>query len=301
MQELLGAMRELGATVTEVGESEPGRLPVIVGGGYDRDRVAVRGDITSQFLSGLMLAAPLAPGGLRIQLTSEMVSRPYVDMTAQMMRRFGATVTVEERHITVEPGRYVATDVAIEPDASSASYFFAAAAVCGGSVRVLGLSRRSVQGDVRFVDVLASMGAEVVEHDDALEVRGTGASRGVTVDMHDIPDMALTVATVAPFAEGPTTVTGVQVIRGHESDRIAVIERELAKVGVHVDAMKDGFTVHPADRFAPATIDTYDDHRVAMAFAVLGLRAGGVRITDPQCVDKTFPEFWDVLASLRPR
>lgn len=301
MGELLDAMRRLGARVTEVGEASPGHLPAIVGGGYEGSTVQVRGDITSQFLSGLMLAAPLVRGGLVVDITTELVSRPYVEMTAEMMRRFGATVEVDERRIAVEEGGYRAVDVVIEPDASSASYMFAAAALCGGSVRVEGLTRQSLQGDVAFVDVLAAMGARVVEHSDGVEVVGTGRLSGATLDMHDQPDMALTVAALAPFASGPTTVTGVGVIRGHESDRIAVIERELRKLGVMVHTTHDSFTVEPARELRPATIETYDDHRVAMAFALVGLRSPGIRIAGPACVEKTFPEFWDVLASLRAR
>ena len=300
MGELLDAVRALGASVQEMGA--PGHLPAEVGFGYMGDVVAVRGDITSQFLSGLMLAGPLLDGGLQIEVTTEFVSRPYVEMTASMMRRFGARVEVGDNAVRVEPGRYAATDVRVEPDASSASYLFAAAALVGGSVRVEGLSKASLQGDVAFVDVLGSMGAEVVEHDDALEVRATGGVlEGIEVDLHDLPDMALTVAALAPFANRPTRVTGVAVIRGHVSDRIAVIERELAKIGVRVEADGDSFTVHPATDLRPATLDTYDDHRVAMAFALIGLRVPGIHIAGPECVDKTFPEFWDVLASLRPR
>jgi len=297
MAELIAALRALGARVRE--EGEPGRLPVVVEAPMTGGDVAIPGDVTSQFLSGLMLAAPLVEGGVRIDCTTELVSRPYVEMTAAVMQRFGAEASIDDRTITVHAGRYAATDLTIEPDASSASYFFAAAALVGGSVRVEGLTRESLQGDVGFVDVLAQMGAEVVEHTDALEVRGTGVLHGIDVDLHDLPDMALTVAALAPFANGPTSVTGVSVIRGHESDRIAVIARELAKAGVHVDAGDDGFVIHPPARLSPATIDTYDDHRVAMSFALLGLRVPGIRIAGPECVDKTFPGFWDVLSSLR--
>ena len=299
MGELLDAVRALGASVQEMGA--PGHLPAEVGFGYMGDVVSVRGDITSQFLSGLMLAGPLIDGGLQIDVTTEFVSRPYVEMTAAMMRRFGVAVEVSDNRVVIQQGSYAATDVVVEPDASSASYFFAAAALCGGSVRVEGIDRRSLQGDVAFVDVLAAMGAEVVEHDESLEVRGTGQLKGIDVDLHDAPDMALTVAALAPFADAPTRVSGVSVIRGHESDRIAVIERELGKLGVAVEASDDSFTVHPAADMRATTFETYDDHRVAMAFALIGLRVPGIRIAGPDCVDKTFPEFWDVLASLRSR
>ena len=298
MGELVEALRDLGAVIVE--EGEPGRLPLVVEGPMKGGTVTIRGDVTSQFLSGLMMAAPLLDGGLTIECSTELVSRPYVEMTADAMARFGVAAEVDDRTIVVPSGRYGATDYSVEADASSASYFFAAAALVGGSVRVRGLTRRSVQGDVRFVDILEQMGAEVRVHDDAIEVIGTGTLRGVDVDMHDMPDMVLTLAALAPFGSSPTNITNVEVIRGHESDRITVIGSELGKLGVRVDERVDGLTVHPTPSLRAATLDTYDDHRVAMAFALIGLRSPGVCIADPGCVAKTFPGFFDVLARLQP-
>jgi 3-phosphoshikimate 1-carboxyvinyltransferase len=297
MGELVSALRELGAQVVEAGA--PGRLPLVVGGPAKGGRVTIRGDVTSQFVSGLMMAAPLFDDGLTIECSTELVSRPYVEMTAQTMARFGVVADVDDRTIVVPSARYVATDYAVEPDASSASYFFAAAALVGGSVRVRGLTRSSAQGDLAFVHVLEAMGASVRWHEDSVEVIGTGELRGVDVDMHDMPDMALTVAALAPFAASPTTVTNVEVIRGHETDRIAAIVNELGKLGVVVDERRDGFTVHPATALSGAALQTYDDHRVAMAFALIGLRSRGVCIADPGCVAKTFPGFFEVLGRLQ--
>ena len=298
MAELIDAVRSLGADAIE--EGEPGHLPVLVRGPYTRDTVRVAGDVTSQFLSGLMLAGPLLDGGLTIECTTPLVSRPYVEMTAEVMRMFGAVVAVADRRIAVRRSRYRARTYVVEPDASSAAYFFAAAALLDGRVRIEGLSGRSLQGDIALIDVLARMGATVVDHGDAIEVRGNGQLHGVDIDMHDIPDMALTVAALAPFADGPTRVRGVGFIRGHESDRIAGVVSELGKLGITAEEEADGFVIHPGQP-RPARIETHDDHRMAMSFALIGLRVPGVEISNPRCVDKTFPEFWEVLASLRAR
>ena len=297
MGDLVAAVRELGAEVRE--EGEPGHLPVVVTGPYVRTAVSVRGDVTSQFLSGLMLAGPLLDDGLVIDCTTPMVSRPYVEMTAAVMARFGARAEVTDKRVTVHRGRYRPITYTVEPDASSAMYFLAAAALAGGRVRVDGLSGRSAQGDIAFVDVLARMGATVTDLGNAIEVRGTGKLRGVEVDMHDIPDMALTLAALAPFAEGRTRVTGVGFIRGHESDRIAGVVTELAKLGVRAEEEDDGFVIEPAPEIHGGQIDPSDDHRVAMAFALVGLRVAGIEVADAGCVGKTFPEYWDTLASLR--
>ena len=298
MGDLIDAVRTLGADVIEQGE--PGHLPLVVRGPYIRSAVSVRGDVTSQFLSGLMLAGPLTDDGVFVELTTPMVSRPYVEMTAVMMARFNARAEVSDRRIAVPPGRYWPIRYTVEPDASSASYFFAAAALLGGTTRVHGLSGRSAQGDIAFIDVLARMGARVNDEGGAISVTGSGELHGVTVDMHDIPDMALTVAALAPFADGPTRVTGVGFIRGHESDRIAGVISELTKLGVTARELEDGFEIEPAPALRAAQIESFDDHRMAMAFALIGLRVPGVEITHPECVDKTFPEFWDTLARLRP-
>lgn len=289
----LEALRDLGVTVEELGE--PGHLPVAVSGPVRGGEARVRGDLSSQFVSGLLLAAPAMPGGLRVTLSSDLVAAPFVAMTEAVMRAFGADVA----DLAVRPGSYRACDYGVEPDASAASYFFAAAAILGGRVTVEGLGAGSLQGDLGFVGVLERMGAAVSVGDDAVTVTGSGSGlRGIEVDLADMPDMAQTVAVVAACAEGPSLVTGVEVIRGHETDRIAAVVAELRRVGVGAEETGDGFTVVPA-ALRPATVRTYDDHRMAMSFALLQLVEPGIHIADPDVVAKTFPGYWDALARLR--
>jgi 3-phosphoshikimate 1-carboxyvinyltransferase len=217
------------------------------------------------------------------------------------MRAFGATVTSDDdRSFTVAPGGYTPAVYAVEPDASAASYFFAAAGICGGTVRVPGLGRRSRQGDVAFVDVLARMGASVEQTDDATTVTVAGPLHGVEVDMSQLSDTASTLAVVAAFASTPTRVTGIGFIRAKESDRVGGVVRELRRLGVDADEEADGFVVRPGS-FRPTRVHTYDDHRMAMSFALVGLRVPGVEIEDPACVGKTFPDFFSALAGLTVR
>lgn len=301
MGETIAALRSLGAHVGELGE--PGHLPVVVSGGpvVGGGELVVAGQASSQFLSGLLLVAPALPGGLEIAVEGPLVSVPYVEMTVAVMRAFGARVDVDgtSRRFVVPPGGYRGTRFGVEPDASAASYVLAAAAICGGSVRVPGLGRASLQGDVRFADLLGRMGAEVRWADDAVEVRGTGALHGIDVDMSDISDTAQTLAAVAVFADSPTEVRGIGFIRRKETDRLAAVVTELRRCGVDASETDDGFVVHPG-RPQPAVVQTYDDHRMAMSFALLGLRAPGIRIADPGCVSKTFPDYFAVLERLRP-
>jgi len=306
MGPVLDGVAALGATVEAEGDA--GHLPVTVDtpGALRGGEVAVAGDTSSQFLSGLLLAAPGTREGVRLRVTTPLVSRPFVDLTVDVMEAFGVRVTAEasgpgERPVfVVAPQAYRAAVHRVEPDASAASYLLAAAALVGGRVTVEGLGSGTRQGDARFADLLASMGARVARTADATTVVGVGAplrSPG-EVDMVDMPDMAQTLAAVAVFADAPTRVTGVELIRGHESDRIAAVVTELRRAGIRADEHRDGFTVHPGVP-RPARIETYDDHRMAMSFALLGLRARGIEIADPDCVGKTFPGFWDVLEELR--
>jgi 3-phosphoshikimate 1-carboxyvinyltransferase len=300
MGELIDALGTLGAAVSPLGE--PGHLPVEVeGGGLRGGAISVRGDVSSQFLSGLLLSAPCMPDGLQVDVRTELVSVPYVHMTVAVMREFGAQVDVAEDHrrISVAPTGYRAVEEhRIEPDASAASYFFAAAALLGGRVRVEGLGRGALQGDVAFVDVLERMGAQVDRDDDAIEVRGTGVLHGVEVDMADISDTAQTLAAIAPYADSPTTISGIGFIRAKETDRIAAVVAELQRLGIDAEELPDGLVVRPgAPR--PALVQTYEDHRMAMSFALVGLRSPGVRIADPGCVAKTYPDYWADLESLR--
>lgn len=292
MGPLVDSLRDIGAGVVE--EGEPGCLPLTITGGARGGAIELPGHVSSQFLSGLLLAAPLYPAGLDVTLITPLVSVPYVEMTVAVMRAFGAEVT---GRTTVPPGGYRATRYAIEPDASAASYFFAAAAITGGRVTVRGLGRGSLQGDVRFVEVLERMGATVEWQPDAVTVIG-GELHGVTVDLADLSDTAQTLAAVAPFADSPTTVTGIGFIRRKETDRLADTVRELRRVGIEATEDDDGFTIHPG-RPQPARIHTYDDHRMAMSFALLGLVVPGIEILDPGCVAKTYPAFFADLDQLR--
>jgi 3-phosphoshikimate 1-carboxyvinyltransferase len=259
----------------------------------------VRGDVSSQFLSGLLMAAPAMRTGLSVELDGELVSKPYVDMTVTLMEAFGVTTARPGDHIwQVAPQGYRSTDYTIEPDASAASYAFAAAVITGGEVTVEGLGASSLQGDVGFVDLLERMGAQVERSAASITVRGTGELHGIDADMADTSDTAQTLAVVAAFADGPTRVSGIGFIRGKETNRIAAVVTELNRAGVLTEEEPDGFVVHPGPA-APTVIETYDDHRMAMSFALLGLRAPGIRIADPGCVAKTFPGYWAMLDDLR--
>ena len=261
--------------------------------------VQVPGDVSSQFVSALLMAGPGIDGGLTIELTGEVVSAPYIAMTIAVMEAFGATVEVTDgRLFAVAEGGYVATDYRVEPDASAASYFFAAAAVSGGRVAIDGLGTDSLQGDLRFVQVLESMGAHVTQSATRTEVTGTGVLSGVTVDLRDLSDTAPTLAAIAPLATSPVTVTGIGFIRRKESDRIAAVVTELQRLGVEASDDGDGFTVTPGT-VNPTAVNTYDDHRIAMAFTILGLVVPGVQVADPQCVAKTFVDYFDVVDVLR--
>jgi 3-phosphoshikimate 1-carboxyvinyltransferase len=317
MADGIAALRSLGASVVE--EGEPGHLPVVVGGrprpaasasatAAPATELTVAGDASSQFLSGLLLVAPALAGGLRLAVTGELVSRPYVDMTVAVLQAFGAEVAVEIGATpagasspptwTVAGTGYRATRYRIEPDASAASYFFAAAAVCGGRVTIEGLGTGSLQGDLGFVDVLARMGCRVEQTPSSTTVTGTGELAGVDVDMRELSDTAPTLAVVAAFARTPTRLRGIGFIRRKESDRIGDVVRELRRCGIVADEEPDGLVVHPGAP-QPARVATYDDHRMAMSFALLGLRAPGIEIADPGVVAKTFPGYWEVLDGLR--
>jgi 3-phosphoshikimate 1-carboxyvinyltransferase len=330
MGPVLDGVRQLGASVSP--EGEPGHLPVtiVAPGGLRGGDVEVSGDSSSQYLSGLLLAAPYTRDGVRLRVTTPLVGRPFVDLTLAVMAAFGVHVEVTEPpdadparsgaseasvpsggsvasggstaagvELVVPAGRYRSVRYLVEPDASAASYFLAAAAICGGRVTVDGLGRYSQQGDAGFAALLGAMGARVERTASATTVTGTGELEGLgDVDLSAMPDMAQTLAAVAVFADGPTRVRGVGFIRGHETDRVAAVVRELRRCGIEADEEPDGFVVRPGTPL-PARIATYDDHRMAMSFALLGLRRPGIEIEDPECVAKTFPGFWDVLEGLR--
>jgi len=297
MATAVDAVRGLGAEVVDSGA--PGHLPVdVVGGTLVGGEILVRGDVSSQFLSGLLLAGPAMPRGLVVHVDGPLVSRPYVTMTTSVMADFGVVVTHPDPTTwSVEQQGYRAADYDIEPDASAASYVFAAAAIVGGTVRVEGLGVGALQGDLAFVDLLEQMGAHVQRSGVTTVVTSDGPLRGIEADLADISDTAQTLAVVAAFAEGSTRVTGVGFIRGKETDRIHAVVTELRRLGVDAEEEPDGFVVRPGP-IRPGLVQTYDDHRMAMAFALAGLRIPGVAIRDPGCVSKTWPEYFSMLDAL---
>ncbi|MBN2473356.1 MAG: 3-phosphoshikimate 1-carboxyvinyltransferase [Pirellulales bacterium] len=295
--DLLDALGQLGAdAASEAGNGCP---PVVVrAAGLPGGEATVAGDISSQFLSGLLMAAPAAVGPVQLNVRGELVSQPYIEMTLAVMSAFGVTVEAEQlRRFLIAPGpRYRACRYEIEPDASAASYFFAAAAVTGGEVTVEGLSRHSLQGDVAFCECLRQMGCEVRYAADAITVAGRPL-RGIRVNMNAISDTVQTLAAVALFAEGPTEVFDVANIRFKETDRLRALCTELRKFGADVQEHQDGLRIVPGPCHG-AEIDTYDDHRMAMSMALVGLGTPGVVIRDPGCTAKTYPGFFDDLARL---
>lgn len=306
--DLVVALTQLGADVHPVFQSPNHQIvksqiypPVkIISSGLPGGKTTIAGDISSQFLSALLMVAPYAQSPVEIELSTELNSKPYVEMTLAIMRDFGVTVEREGyQFFKITPSCYLPiANYAIESDASAASYFFAAPAICGGTARVENISRRSVQGDIAFLDVLESMGCGVTETDNCLLITGHSPLRGLDLDMRDIPDTAQTLAAIAPFAVTPTRIRGIASARVKETDRIAATCAELARLGVKVEEHPDGMTIYPCDEFKPAVIQTYNDHRMAMAFSLIGLRVPGVTIENPGCVSKTFPNFFEVLSQL---
>ncbi|MCA9214718.1 MAG: 3-phosphoshikimate 1-carboxyvinyltransferase [Planctomycetales bacterium] len=298
IQDLLDALNQLG--VDAQSESGTGCPPVLVrASGIPGGDVSMRGDVSSQYLSGLMMAAPCATADVNLRIEGELVSKPYVEMTQRVMESFGARVTAsaDGSYTIGSIGSYNATDYAIEPDASAASYFWAIAAITGGDVTVQGLCKDALQGDVGFCDVLQQMGCEVEHGSDFLRVKG-GQLRGIDVDMNAISDTVQTLSAVALFANGPTRVRGVAHNRHKETDRIGDLATELRKFGATVDEHEDGLTISPPETLSSAVVDTYDDHRMAMSLSLPGLRIPGVVIRDPGCASKTYPHFFDDLQKL---
>jgi 3-phosphoshikimate 1-carboxyvinyltransferase len=297
IEDLLSALNQLGAHATS--QNGDGCPPVIVhSNGLSGGEATIRGDISSQFLSGLLMATPAANSPIEIAIEVALVSQPYVRMTLAVMRAFGVEVQMIESPIRfgIAPQPYRATNYAIEPDASAASYFWAAAAVTGGSVTVEGLSNDSLQGDVAFVDCLEQMGCSVQRETDSITVTG-GRLHGIETDMNAISDTVQTLSVVALFAEGRTTIRNVAHIRHKETDRIAAVANELRKLGAKVTEQADTLMIEPGERRG-ATIGTYNDHRMAMSFALAGLRMPGVRIANPKCVEKTYPKFFEDLGAI---
>ena len=296
--DLATALEQLGAKVKCLGANHCPPVQ-IEAAGLTGGTARILGNISSQYLSGLLMAAPCAKEKVKIEVEGILVSVPYVSMTQAVMQAFGVETKAAADFSTIEVpslGCYRACDYDIEPDASAASYFWAAAAVTGGTVTVTGLSRKSLQGDVAFVDCLEQMGCEVRHKADSVTVTGRKL-RGIDVDMNAISDTVQTLSVVALFAEGTTKIRNVPHIRHKETDRIAAVATELRKLGAKVVELAEGLEITPGT-ITPATIDTYNDHRMAMSFAIAGLVQKGVVINDPGCTVKTYPRFFEDLAAI---
>ena len=311
IKDLVDALNSLGADIAYMGT--PGYPPLAIRPGAIRAGadVKVRGDVSSQFLTALLMSLPLAGARTRVQVEGDLVSKPYVEITLNMMQRFGVDVTRDGWSSFTVPGPVTYKspgDIHVEGDASAASYFLAAGAISGltegGAVRVEGVGQSSIQGDVRFVDTLRAMGAAVemganwVSAGGGADATRTHKLRAIDADFNHIPDAAMTVAILALFADGVSTLRNIGSWRVKETDRIAAMATELRKVGARVEEGPDWLKIAPPPALVPATIDTYDDHRMAMCFSLVALGGVTVRINDPCCVSKTFPEYFSVLAGI---
>ena len=296
---LVTALREAGADV-EYLENENYPPLKITGTGLKSGTVSIDGSISSQFLTAFLMAAPLAEGEVTIKIEGELVSKPYIDITLHIMKQFGVDVINNDyQEFVIPTGQsYKAPgDFLVEGDASSASYFLAAAAIKGGEIKVTGIGKNSIQGDIQFADALEKMGAEIEWGDDYVISR-CGELKGIDMDYNHIPDAAMTIATTALFAKGTTAIRNVYNWRVKETDRLAAMATELRKVGAEVEEGEDYIIVNPVAELKHAAIDTYDDHRMAMCFSLVALSDTPVTINDPGCTSKTFPDYFDKLKML---
>jgi 3-phosphoshikimate 1-carboxyvinyltransferase len=296
---LVDGLRQLGARIDYLGE--PGYPPIrVTGTGLNGGNVRMPGDISSQFLTSLLMAAPLARDTVRVEIAGEQVSKPYLAITVHLMAQFGVNVQHDNyERFEISPAVYQSPDsLLVEGDASSASYFLAAGAIAGDGVTVFGVGNDSVQGDVAFVDVLEAMGAAVERGPVSITVR-PGPLKGVDLDLNSIPDAAMTAAVLALFAEGPTTIRNIYNWRVKETDRLAAMSTELRKLGATVVEGVDFISITPPEKIVSAAIDTYGDHRIAMCFSLACLGGVPITINEPGCVDKTFPTYFERFESLR--
>ncbi|OCG53704.1 3-phosphoshikimate 1-carboxyvinyltransferase [Gilliamella sp. Choc6-1] len=290
---LVDALRQGGAKIDYL-ENE-GYPPLHIQGGFTGGDIKVDGSVSSQFLTALLMASPLAKQDTEITIIGDLVSKPYIDITVKMMAMFGVTVVnnnyqsfvIKANQDYQSPGDYL-----VEGDASSASYFLAAAAIKGGTVRVTGIGKKSLQGDTQFAHVLEKMGAKITWADDYIEC-SHGELNGIDMDMNHIPDAAMTIATTALFAKGPTTIRNIYNWRVKETDRLYAMATELRKVGATVDEGHDYITIIPPVKLNHAKIETYNDHRIAMCFSLVALSDTPVTILDPKCTMKTFPDYFE--------
>lgn len=300
IQHLLDALREAGVQAVSV--NHDGCPPVeILGGRISGGKIHINCSISSQFLSGLLLIAPYTEQGLKIHVTKGPVSKPYIDMTLDIMSQFGVTVIRDGYHYFEIAGNqcYRSGHYRVEPDASQAGYFWAAAAITGAQIKVAGITKKSSQGDVRFAEVLGHMGCRITHETDGITVRG-GDLSGITVDMADMPDIVPTLAVVAAFAKGTTVIKNVAHLKVKESDRLTAVMNELTKMGISATSNQNDLIIIGGSPHG-AVIETYNDHRMAMCFAIAGLVAPGIEIVNEGCVEKSFPTFWEVFEGLSER
>ncbi|MBI2541087.1 3-phosphoshikimate 1-carboxyvinyltransferase [Candidatus Woesearchaeota archaeon] len=289
IKDLLDVLEQLGVK----SESANGCPPIkIYGGTFIGGKAMLKGNVSSQYLSSVLMCAPYAKKSVEVSVVGDLTSKPYINITLDVMKHFGTNVkNIGYRKFTVNPSdRYKAVSYKIEGDASSASYFLAAAAVTKGRVRVKNLNPSSRQGDIKFADMLKMMGCSVKKGKDFIEVRGAKL-KGIDADMNSMPDAAPTLAVASIFADGATTIRNVENLRYKETDRLKALAFELRKIGAHVDEIRGGLKIKKK-RLRKAIIETYDDHRMAMSFAVTGLMIDGIKIKNPNCVKKSFPDFW---------
>jgi 3-phosphoshikimate 1-carboxyvinyltransferase len=295
--ELLKGLRELGVRAySQKGNDCP---PVVVESeGLKGGTARIKGEESSQFLSGLLMVAPYAQKDVNIEVTGSLVSRPYLDITLDVMFAFGVKVSSQGcSSFSIRAGqRYLPNEYRIEGDASNASYFFSAAAVCKGRMKVNNLNPTTLQGDIKFLDILERVGCRVNRGNDWIEILG-GELRGTEIDMNEMPDLVPTLAVTAAFARGKTVIQNIRHLRLKESDRIHALAMELSKMGIRVSEREDGLEIEGGKPHG-TEIETYDDHRMAMSFAIAGLVVPGMRIKGERCVDKSFPGFWEALQKL---
>ncbi len=291
--DLLDGLRQLGCKAVDLdGTSCP---PIqISGGGLQGGRCVIQGSRSSQYFSALLLSAARMREGLTLEVEGELVSKPYIDMTLAVMERFGIQAVNEGYHrLLVPPGQEpTACDYTVEGDASGASYFLAAAAVAGGTVRVGPIPEDTRQGDAAFAEILTRMGCTTTHQGNWITLTG-GSLHGIEVDLNAMSDTAQTLAVVALFAKGATTIRNIANARIKETDRIAALAVELTRMGARVEEFSDGLTIHPREQYQPVEIETYDDHRMAMSFTIAGIHVPGLTILNPGCVSKTFPDFFE--------
>jgi 3-phosphoshikimate 1-carboxyvinyltransferase len=298
--DLIDALTQAGAHVEYL--KDEGYPPMLIeANGLHGGEIDIQGNLSSQFLTAMLMAAPLCRRDVIINVIGELVSKPYIDITLDVMQRFGVQVENQQHQCFVIPSAQVYRSpgrIMVEGDASSASYFLAAAAIAGGPVRVHGVGKNSVQGDAKFAAVLEMMGAKVTWADEWIEVTGSGELHGVDVDLNHIPDAAMTIATTALFASGRTVIRNIYNWRVKETDRLAAMSTELRKLGAAVEEGEDYLIIDPPEKILSAAIDTYDDHRIAMCFSLAAFGDADITINDPGCTSKTFPSYFELFQSL---